>query len=405
MPQFRPSANVAELRESATIAVSTRAKSLRAAGTDVIDLGAGEPDFPTPDFVVQAAHRALDAGATRYTPVAGIPPLREVIAARASAAHGSTTIDAEQVTVSAGTKQALFNACFVLFSEGDEVLVPTPGWTSYYQMIGLARAVPVAVRGSRDNQLKITPDDMERAATDRTRGMILNSPCNPTGAVYSRQELAAIMACAARRDWWVLSDEIYRAISYDGEAPSVLSVTDNLDRLVVTDGVAKAFAMTGWRIGWSVAPAPVARLITALQSHVTSNAATLSQHAALAALSDHAAAERAVSAMTAQFRMRRDTGLGLLRAAGIDVLEPQGAFYLYMRVGDATAGQPEPGTTFARRLLDEHAVAVVPGVAFQSPEWIRISYAAPVAEVTEGVRRIIASHISQRSSPSSAETS
>jgi aspartate aminotransferase len=288
----------------------------------------------------------------------------------------------------------LFNACFSLFAAGDEVLVPTPGWTSYYEMLALARAVPVAVRGSRENQLKVTPSDLLRAATPRTRGVILNSPCNPTGAVYSRDELEAIADCAAEHAWWVLSDEIYRAISYDGSATSMLSVAKSLDRLVVVDGVAKSFAMTGWRIGWSIAPRALARSMTALQSHTTSNASTVAQHAALAALSDETAGAAAIAAMVAEFKRRRDAALTLLRGAGADVIEPLGAFYLYVRIGDAADGNPEPGTEFARRLLETADVAVVPGVAFRSPEWIRVSYAAPAQEVMEGVRRIISARIS-----------
>jgi aspartate aminotransferase len=394
MTSYAPSANIAQLRESATIAASARAKALRAAGRPVIDLGAGEPDFPTPAFVMSAAGRALDEGATRYTQVEGILPLREVIASRASAMRGGEPITPDQIVVTAGTKQALFNACFSLFGVGDEVLVPTPGWTSYYEMVALARATPVAVRGARERQLKVTPSDLAAAETSRTRGLILNSPCNPTGAVYSRAELRDIAAYAAEREWWILSDEIYRAISYDGEAPSLLSIVDSMDRLVVVDGVAKSFAMTGWRIGWSIAPRTLSRSMAALQSHTTSNAATISQHAALAALSNAAAATDAIGLMVGEFRRRRDAALDLLRRASIEVIEPQGAFYLYIRIAASTAEDAEPGTTFARRLLEEHDVAVVPGAAFRSPEWIRVSYAAPAEQVMEGVRRIIAARIS-----------
>jgi aspartate aminotransferase len=215
---------------------------------------------------------------------------------------------------------------------------------------------------------------------------MLNSPCNPTGAVYTRSELEAIVSCAAERGWWIISDEIYRAISYEGEATSMLTVAPDLDRLVVVDGVAKSFAMTGWRIGWSIASPELTRAMTAFQSHTTSNAATLSQHAVLAALSDEASAERATATMVAEFRNRRDAALALLCDAGYEVIEPAGAFYLFVRVGD--------GTAFAQRLLEEHNVAVVPGAAFRAPEWIRLSYAAPADQVLEGVRRIISARIS-----------
>jgi aspartate aminotransferase len=395
MTPYTPSANIAGLRESATIAASARAKAMRAAGMPIIDLGAGEPDSPTPEFVIQAAHRALDAGATRYTQVEGILPLREAIAARANAIYrGSDRVAASDVVVTAGTKQALFNSCFSLFSGDDEVLVPTPGWTSYYEMLRLARANPVPVPGKRVNDLKVTPDDLAAAATPRTRGLILNSPCNPTGAVYSREELAAILVLARKHDWWVISDEIYREISYAGAAASILSVAEDRDRIVVVDGVAKAFAMTGWRIGWSIAPRALTASMAALQSHTTSNAATPSQHAALAALTDEPAARHAIDAMVGEFATRRGPALDALRAAGADVIEPAGAFYLFLRAGDATASDPEPGTTFARRLLDERGVAIVAGSAFRSPEWIRVSYAAPTGDVIEGVRRIIEARIS-----------
>jgi len=392
MTTFAPSANIAELQESATIAVSARAKALRAAGRAVIDLGAGEPDFATPRYVLDAAHRALDGGATRYTQVEGIGPLREAIAANASALAGDA-IGADQIVVTAGTKQALFNTCFSLFGNGDEVLVPTPGWTSYYEMLSLARAVPVPVRGARSTQLKVTPDDLLSAATSYTRGLVINSPTNPTGAVYSREELAELLACAEEQGWWVISDEIYREISYSGPAPSVLQVALNRDRLVVVDGVAKAYAMTGWRVGWSIAPRELTRSLCALQSHTTSNSATISQHAALAAISDQQASRAAVSQMVDEFKRRRDAAVTILSDAGADFVEPCGAFYLYIHVGPATETNPEPGSVFARRLLDEFEVAVVPGSAFHSPEWVRVSYAAPADHVLEGVRRIVSAGI------------
>ena len=393
MTLIAPSSNISRLQESATIAVSARAKALRAAGFPIIDLGAGEPDFPTPQFVVEAAHRALDAGATRYTQVEGILPLREAVAARANGLRRSAEIAANNIVVTTGTKQSLFNACFALFGEGDEVLVPTPGWPSYYEMISLARATPVVVRGGRENDLKVTPDDLRRAATPRTRGIIVNSPCNPTGAVYSSSELADIAALAADRGWWIVSDEIYREISYNGAATSMLSVAPALDTLVVVDGVAKSFAMTGWRIGWSIAPAALTRSMTALQSQTTSNAATLSQHAALAALTG-ATSRETIDTMVSEFKRRRDRALAMLRDAAFDVIEPGGAFYLFVRAGNARRDDPEPGSTFAKRLLEEAHVAVVPGVAFRTPEWIRMSYAAPADQVVEGVRRMIAGRIS-----------
>jgi aspartate aminotransferase len=388
---FTPSKNVAELQESATIAVSARAKALRSAGRAIIDLGAGEPDFPTPAFIRESAKRALEAGATRYTLVEGILPLRDCIAARANDRLGVTQVTSSDVVVSTGSKQSLFNACFVLFGPGDDVLVPTPAWTSYYQMLTLARARAIEVPGGREHSLKVTVADLEAAATPRTRGLMLNSPTNPTGAVYSLEELRAILELAASRGWWVISDEIYREISYESSAPSLLDAASAepswRERMVVVDGVAKAYAMTGWRIGWSIAPGEVSRRIRALQSHTTSNTSTLSQHAALCALSSQEQSNAAIATMVGEFRRRRDAAAHLLRDAKIDFIDPRGAFYLFLRV--PSSGDENAGNSFAAKLLDERDVAVVPGAAFHTPDWIRISYAAPMEDVLEGVRRTI----------------
>ena len=389
MRTFAASPNIAELKESPTIAVSTRAKAMRQEGLAVIDLGAGEPDQATPDYVMEGAHHALSAGATKYTAVEGIAPLRARIAERAAGVFGHP-IEASQVVVSSGTKQALFNACFCVFGQGDEVLVPTPAWPSYYEILSLARANAMIVRGNAKNGFKPTADQLRSAATSRTRGILINSPCNPTGAVYSREELKSIATLAEAQGWWVISDEIYREISYDGPATSWLQVTDNLDRSIVVDGVAKAFAMPGWRIGWSISSLGASKAMGALQSHVTSNAATISQHAALAALSDTKAEREARATMLAQFRSRRDAATAVLRENGIEFVEPAGAFYLFIRVGRVTATDPVPGTTFARDLLEQKLVAVVPGPAFHAPEWVRVSYAAADHEVMEGVQRITA---------------
>lgn len=385
------SSNVSELRESATIAASARAKALRAAGRNIIDLGAGEPDFDTPPFIREAARRAIESGFTRYTATEGILPLREAVANAANAAAGRAgSYDPRDIVVSTGTKQSLFNACFTLFGPGDEVLVPTPGWTSYYEIVSLARATAVPVEGDPDRGLKVDADMLAAAATSKTRGIILNSPCNPTGAVYSRAELKAILALAEQRGWWLISDEIYRRIAYEEEATSLLQVNDGYDRVVVVDGVAKAYAMTGWRIGWAISARDIAKATTALQSHTTSNASSISQHAALAALTNTAQAEAAIAWMVEQFRQRRDAALATLRSdPGVQVIEPEGAFYLFMRVGDGESGESDAGGEFARRLLDDYDVAVVQGSAFFAPDWVRISYAAPSDQVQTAIERIM----------------
>lgn len=349
----------------------------------MLDLGAGEPDFDTPVFIRRAAQRAIDGGATHYTATEGILPLREAIAAHANSTYrGSDAVGPGEVVVSSGTKQSLFNTCFVLFGPGDDVLVPTPSWTSYYEMVSLARARPVPVFGTAANGLKVTAAELARAGGAHTRGLMLNSPCNPTGSVYSEEELRDILALATDRGWWVISDEIYARIVYGAPAPSVLDIVTDRDRVVVINGVAKAYAMTGWRIGWAIAPRAVAAALTALQSHTTSNAATVSQHAAVAALTDSGAAESAIADMVARFRARRDAAVAVLDAAGAPYVRPDGAFYLYINVG-------RDGAEFATHLLDTAGVAVVPGAAFLTPAWVRLSYAAPTESVIEGVRRLV----------------
>ena len=389
-PTFTPSANIARLKESATIAASQRAKALRAAGRPILDLGAGEPDFDTPAVIRDATKAALDRGATRYTATEGILPLREAIAAHATARRGrGETITAGEVVVSNGSKQSLFNAVFSLFGPGDEVLIPTPSWTSYYEMVDLARATAVAVRGDPANGFKVTPADLAARATERTRGLMLNSPVNPTGSVYSREELAALLAFARERGLWVLSDEIYRRIAYGAPAVSALDVAESRDRLVVVDGVAKAYAMTGWRIGWTISTAPLTKAMTAFQSHTTFNPSSVSQAAALAALTLGDPVERAVEAMVAEFRVRRDAALAILHTEPrLRANPPEGAFYLWMEAPGA-GRVPDAGAAFATRLLEQHDVAVVAGSAFMVPDWFRVSYATDRAQVETAMHRIV----------------
>jgi aspartate aminotransferase len=298
--------------------------------------------------------------------------LRQAIADHTNR-YGAATgpIRPEEVVVTVGSKQALFNACFALFDEGDEVLVPTPAWTSYYEMVDLARATCVDVVGDPDHGFKVTAAMLEEAATPRTAGVMLNSPSNPTGAVYTAGELRDIVALVEERGWWLISDEIYRRICYDGDATSLLQVAGSRDRLVVIDGVAKAYAMTGWRIGWSIAPREVTRAMAALQSHSTSNTTTFAQHGAVAALTRPDEAEREVVRMVAEYRRRRDAAVEVLgRARGLRLVRPDGAFYLYVDVGATAPDSADAGTAFEAKLLDEFGVAVGPGSAFRTPAWI-----------------------------------
>ncbi|MEO7966740.1 MAG: pyridoxal phosphate-dependent aminotransferase [Gemmatimonadaceae bacterium] len=389
--EFRPSSNIALLRESATIAVSQRAKALRAEGRKIIDMGAGEPDFDTPDFIRQDAKAAIDAGHSHYTPTEGILPLREAIAAHIRTYSPlAADVAALDVVVSNGSKQSLFNACFVLFGPDDEVLVPTPAWTSYYELVQLARATPVVVMGDPTNGLKVTADMLAAAATSRTRGVMINSPCNPTGAVYTADELRAILELSHERGWWVISDEIYRDIAYNGAAVSALQVAPARDNLIVIDGVAKAYAMTGWRVGWTIAPRAVTKAMTAFQSHATFHTSSISQYGALSAMTRRAEADEAIAKMVAEYRTRRDAALAVFSTApGLPLVRPDGAFYFYFDVSAAVPDHEEPGTAFAARLLERDGVAIVPGAAFRTPAWVRVSYAAPEKDVVEGVTRAV----------------
>jgi aspartate aminotransferase len=395
---FAPSANLAQLKPSATIAVSARARALKAAGRDIIDLGAGEPDFDTPEFIRRAAQKAIDSGATKYTAIEGIQPLREAIAAQANSMRSPALphVSIDEIVVSTGSKQSLYNACVALFGPGDEVLIPTPSWTSYYEMVSLARANAVAVHAAAGTGFKVTTDDLIKHATTRTKGLMLNSPCNPTGSVYTASELRALLTLAADRGWWVITDEIYARIAYERPAARTLAVAPDRDRLVVVDGVAKAYAMTGWRIGWTISPAPLAKLMTGFQSHTTSNAATVSQYAALAALTQVDAADRAIAAMVTEFRARRDAAMAVLAAdPAIRVVRPDGAFYLFVEAPGAEH-DAAAGDTFAAHLLDAHNVAVVPGAAFLTPDWVRLSYAAAKPLVIEAIKRLAVAHRERR---------
>jgi aspartate aminotransferase len=386
---FQPSENIVRLKESATLAVAAKARALKAAGVPVIDLGAGEPDFDTPLFIREAATEAMNKGATRYTNTDGIPALREAIAADANRIQvQGTPVTANEIVVSNGSKQSLYNACVCCFGPGDEVLIPTPSWTSYYEMIELARAVSVPVYGSEANSLKVTAAQLDAASTPRTKGLMLNSPSNPTGAVYSREELQSILELAAARGWWVIADEIYLRIAYEGGAQSVLELAPSRDNLIVINGVAKAYAMTGWRIGWSIAPLAVTRAMIAFQSHTTSNASSVSQYAALAALAQREQADEAVNAMVRAFHQRRDAVVRALSAfPSVRYVHPAGAFYVYINVA-GFRGAEDAGAAFAAAVLEEQQVAVVPGSAFLTPDWIRASYATTESIAVEGVTRI-----------------
>jgi len=392
---MRYSENVARLKPSATMAVSALAKRLASEGKDILDLSAGEPDFDTPAFVRDAAIRGIQSGQTRYTPPAGTPALRKAIAARLTERAGRE-MHWEGVVVTSGAKQALFNAIFTLFGPGDEVLIPAPYWTTYPDLVQVARAEPVIVMGDESRSFKVTTADLERAATPRTRGLVLNSPCNPTGAVYSKAEIERLAAWARGRNAWLISDEIYRAIYYGaggGQAPGLLDLpTSSLGPFVLVDGASKAFAMTGWRIGFTWAEPEVAKKMAALQSQITSNPTTPAQAAALEAYSNVRAADASVAEMAAAFRRRRDLVTARMRELLPDVpfIQPEGAFYLYFRVDAFFAGGVQDATAWCSRLLEDQGVALVPGAAFGDDRWVRMSYAAADEVLEKSLARIAA---------------
>ncbi|MGH7700269.1 MAG: pyridoxal phosphate-dependent aminotransferase [Gemmatimonadales bacterium] len=383
------SANLQHLETSATIAVSQEARRRKAAGEDVVDLGAGEPDFPTPAIAADAGIRAIKDGKTHYPANQGILELRAAAATHLSLLSGGRPVNADHLVVSSGSKQALFNACFSLFGPGDVVAIPSPAWVSYPQIVHLARARPVLVHGDPEWSLKVSVRELERILP-AARGLILCSPCNPTGGVYTHAEIKAIAQWAREKKVWVIADEIYRRIHYGtGPAPSFLDLPDDLlERVVVIYGVSKAYAMTGWRIGFALAPPAVAKAMAALQSHTTTGANHPAQYAAAAALSDERV-EADVARMVAEFRKRRDLVVGRFRKhlPGAEFVEPTGAFYFFFRVdsfGRIT------GTDFCTRLVAEKGVALVPGAAFGDDRWVRLSYAAASAEIAKGLDRIIA---------------
>jgi len=388
---MKKSENIARMRPSATIAVSTLAKHLAREGRDIVDLSAGQPDFDTPTHISEGGIEGIRKGGTRYTPSAGMPELREAIAVY-HWRDAAQPLDPAGVVVSNGAKQSIFNACFSLFGPGDEVLVGAPYWTSYPEIIGLARATPVPVAGPQANGFKLDVASLEAARTEHTRGLLFSSPSNPSGAVSSKAELTAIAEWAKANDIWIISDEIYQRIHYgEGSAPGLLMLDPgSLGSYVVINGASKSYAMTGWRIGFSYSNAELANAMNGLQSHITSNAATPSQLAALAAYTQAEATDRAVAEMLAAFRRRRDTTVRLFNELlpSVQYVEPEGAFYLFFRIDGAAGDDARGSAELCTKLLEAEGVAIVPGVAFGDDRYARISFATSDDVLEDGVERI-----------------
>ncbi|MFL0460687.1 pyridoxal phosphate-dependent aminotransferase [Kytococcus sedentarius] len=389
----RVSRRIGAIAESATLAVTAKAKELKAQGRPVIGFGAGEPDFPTPDHVVEAAAAAChDPANHRYTAAGGLPELKQAII-EATARHSGLELTPQQVLVTNGGKQAVYNTFAALIDPGDEVLLPAPYWTTYPESIALAGGTPVEVFADETQEYKVTVEQLEAARTERTKALVFVSPSNPTGAVFTREEMEAIGRWALEHGIWVVTDEIYEHLVYgDAEFHSMPVVVPELaDTCVVLNGVAKTYAMTGWRVGWMAGPADVIKAATNLQSHATSNVANVSQRAAIAALNGGL---EDVHRMGEAFDRRRRTMVEMLNEIdGVECPMPEGAFYAYPSVkgvlGKEIRGQrPQTSLELAELILTEAEVAVVPGEAFGPSGYLRLSYALGDEDLVEGVSRI-----------------
>ena len=389
----RISSRIAAIAESATLAVDGKAKALKAAGRPVIGFGAGEPDFPTPDYIVDAAAAAARVVANhRYTPTPGLPELREAIVAKTKR-DSNLDITVDQVLITNGGKQAVYQAFATIINDGDEVLLPSPYWTTYPECIKLAGGTAVEVFADETQNYLVSVDQLESARTPKTKALLFCSPSNPTGSVYSPEQVKAIGEWALKNNIWIISDEIYEHLLYDGAtAPSLPVVVPAIaDTCIILNGVAKTYAMTGWRVGWMIGPKDVIKAATNLQSHLTSNVSNVSQRAALAAVSGDLSA---VHMMGEAFNRRRKLIVDLLNEVpGFVCPTPQGAFYVYPSVKgalgkDIRGKTPTTSAELATILLDEVEVAAVPGEAFGPSGYLRFSYATSDADIVEGIGRI-----------------
>lgn len=374
--------NVAELAPSMTLSITSQAKALKKQGVDVLSFGAGEPDFNTPKHIVEAAIKALNDGQTRYTESAGLLELREGIAAKLLIDNG-LQYEASQISVNCGAKHSCYNAILAVVNPGDEVIIPAPYWTSYPEMVRLAGGIPVIVDTKIENGWKITPEEFEDAMSPLTKMIIMNSPGNPTGSVYSKEELQKIAEIAIAEDIVILSDEIYEKLVYgENKHVSIASISKEIyDNTITINGFSKAYAMTGWRLGYTAAPKKIAEAIDTIQSHTTSNPTTFAQYGAIAALQGD---QQVVSDMRDEFDVRRQYMLGRLQAIkNVKVIEPLGAFYFLVNI--------EPigikSVNFCEKLLSKAKVAAVPGVAFGAEHTIRFSYATGLDVINGGMDR------------------
>ncbi|MFW6359440.1 MAG: pyridoxal phosphate-dependent aminotransferase [Chroococcales cyanobacterium] len=374
---------VENVTPSLTLAISAKAKAMKAEGKDVCSFSAGEPDFDTPEHIKVAAKKALDAGKTKYGPAAGEPELREAIATKLRS-YNHLNYEAGNVIVTNGGKQSLFNLILALIEPGDEVIIPAPYWLSYPEMVTIAGGKSVVVKTDESHGYKITAEQLKAAITPKTKLFILNSPSNPTGAVYSRDELEALAKVIVDNDLWVVADEIYEHILYDGAQHfSIGSLGEDIfARSIISSGFAKSYAMTGWRVGYIAGPVDLVKAMTSIQSHSTSNVCTFAQYGAIAALEQ---SQDCVKQMLGAFAKRRQIILESIRGIeGLSTPTPYGAFYLFVDIHQTGLSSLD----FCNTLLDEQQVAAVPGVAFGNDSCIRLSYATDIASIEKGMDRL-----------------
>jgi len=383
---------ISTIKPSPTLAITAKANALKAEGRDVISFGAGEPDFDTPDHIKMAAVKAIEEGFTKYTPVDGIVELKDAIISKLGR-DNQLTYDRSQIVVSCGAKHTLYNLTQVLFEEGDEVIIPSPYWVSYLDMVLLSGARPVILKTGEAQGFKILPEQLKAAITRNTKAIIMNSPSNPAGSVYTARELAALAEVVSGKEMLVISDDIYEKIIYDDrQFTNIASLSKELrDRTVVVNGVSKTYSMTGWRIGYAAGPEEIIKAVTKLQSQNTSNPTSISQRAAVEALNGN---QESVPIMVEEFRRRRDVIVEKLNAIpGVTCALPDGAFYVFPDVsslfGRSYEGQTLSNSSdFAAYLLDRANVAVIPGVDFGHDNHIRLSYATSLKNIEEGLKRI-----------------
>lgn len=376
-------ARVGQVTPSLTLAIDAKAKAMKADGIDICSFSAGEPDFDTPAHIKAAAKQALDQGKTRYGPAAGEPKLRQAIATKLQNDNG-LCYGAENVIVTNGGKHSLFNLMLTLIDRGEEVIIPAPYWLSYPEMVRLAEGVPIIVPTDASSGYKITPDQLRQAITPNTRLFVLNSPSNPTGMVYTPDEIRALAEVVVEHNLWVVSDEIYEKLLYDGAQHLSIGAAspEVFERTIVSNGFAKAYSMTGWRVGYLAGPVPLIKAATTLQSHATSNVCTFAQHGAIAALES---SQDCIGEMLQAFAQRRQFIFEAINAIpGLTCVKPNGAFYMFINI----SGTGMDSLEFCDKLLDDQQVAAIPGIAFGADDHIRLSYATSLEIIQTGMDRL-----------------